>query len=96
MILPKSLSAHAHHRAGRRNRQCEAVRPGQYVSVGTQVISLVPLPNVWVVANYKEAQMTRQLRPIRARDSGHFPGVVLRGHVELVSSLGLSVLLAPA
>src|SRR4029077_8074493 len=31
---------------------------GQYLSVGTQVISLVPLPNVWVVANYKETQMT--------------------------------------
>ena len=25
------------------------VRPGQYLSVGTQVISLVPLPNVWVI-----------------------------------------------
>jgi membrane fusion protein, multidrug efflux system len=25
------------------------VRPGQYLSVGTQVISLVPLPNVWVL-----------------------------------------------
>ena len=34
------------------------VRPGQYLSVGTQVISLVPLPNVWVIANYKETQMT--------------------------------------
>ncbi|MGO9418849.1 HlyD family secretion protein, partial [Roseiarcus sp.] len=34
------------------------VLPGQYLSVGTQVISVVPLPNVWVVANYKETQMT--------------------------------------
>ena len=59
------------------------VRPGQYVSVGTQVISLVPLPNVWVVANYKETQMTR----IRLGQPAHvtvdaFPGVVLRGHVD--------------
>jgi membrane fusion protein, multidrug efflux system len=59
------------------------VRPGQYVSVGTQVISLVPLPNVWVVANYKETQMTR----IRTGQPAHvtvdaFPGVVLRGHVD--------------
>lgn len=30
------------------------VQVGQYLSVGTQVISVVPLPNVWVVANYKE------------------------------------------
>jgi len=29
------------------------VRPGQYVRVGTQVISVVPLKNVWVIANYK-------------------------------------------
>jgi membrane fusion protein, multidrug efflux system len=59
------------------------VRPGQYVSVGTQVISLVPLPNVWVVANYKETQMTR----IRGGQPAHvtvdaFPGVVLHGRVD--------------
>jgi membrane fusion protein (multidrug efflux system) len=59
------------------------VQPGQYVSVGTQVISLVPLPDVWVVANYKETQMTR----IRVGQSARvtvdaFPGVVLRGHVD--------------
>jgi membrane fusion protein (multidrug efflux system) len=59
------------------------VRPGQYVSVGTQVIALVPLPNVWLVANYKETQMTR----IRVGQPAHvtvdtFPGVVLHGHVD--------------
>src|SRR5262249_54152325 len=35
------------------------VRPGQYVSVGTQAITVVPLPHLWVIANYKETQMTR-------------------------------------
>src|SRR5262245_31795285 len=59
------------------------VRPGQYVSIGTQVISLVPLPNVWVIANYKETQMTR----VRVGQSARvtvdaFPGAVLRGHVD--------------
>ncbi len=59
------------------------VRPGQYVSVGTQVISLVPLPNVWVVANYKETQMTRiRLRQPARVTVDTFPGVVLRGHVD--------------
>lgn len=59
------------------------VRPGQYVSVGTQVISLVPLPNVWVVANYKETQMTRIRLGQPARVTvDTFPGVVLRGHVD--------------
>jgi membrane fusion protein (multidrug efflux system) len=59
------------------------VRPGQYVSVGTQVISLVPLPNVWVVANYKETQMTRIRLGQPARVTvDTFPGIVLRGHVD--------------
>ena len=34
------------------------VQAGQYLSVGTEVLSLVPLPDVWVIANYKETQMT--------------------------------------
>ena len=59
------------------------VRPGQYVSVGTQVISLVPLFNVWVVANYKETQMTRiRLRQPARVTVDTFPGIVLRGHVD--------------
>ena len=52
------------------------VQPGQYLSVGTQVISLVPLPNVWVIANYKETQMTsvRVGQPARVTVDA-FPGV---------------------
>lgn len=59
------------------------VRPGQYLNVGTQVISVVPLPNVWVIANYKETQMTRVRigQPARVTVDA-FPGKVLRGHVE--------------
>jgi membrane fusion protein (multidrug efflux system) len=59
------------------------VRPGQYVSVGTQVIALVPLPSVCVVANYKETQMTRIRlgQPARVTVDA-FPGAVLRGHVD--------------
>src|SRR6202040_1883687 len=34
------------------------VRAGQYVHSGTQVIAVVPLDTVWVVANYKETQLT--------------------------------------
>jgi membrane fusion protein, multidrug efflux system len=59
------------------------VRPGQFVSIGTQVISAVPLPHVWVLANYKETQMTH----IRAGQSARvsvdaFPGALLHGHVD--------------
>jgi len=59
------------------------VQPGQYVSVGTQVISVVPLPNVWVIANYKETQMTSVRIGQRARVSiDAFPGRVLHGRVD--------------
>lgn len=34
------------------------VRPGQYVGVGGQITTLTPLPRVWVIANYKETQLT--------------------------------------
>ena len=56
------------------------VRPGQYVSLGTQVISLVPLPDICVIANYKETQMTRIRIGQAARVTvDAFPGVVLHG-----------------
>jgi membrane fusion protein (multidrug efflux system) len=59
------------------------VRPGQYLSVGTQVISLVPLPNVWVIANYKETQMTNIRTGQEARVTvDAFPGKVLHGYVD--------------
>jgi membrane fusion protein, multidrug efflux system len=59
------------------------VQAGQYVNVGTQVISIVPLPHVWVIANYRETQMTqiRVGQPARVTVDT-FPGVVLRGHVD--------------
>lgn len=59
------------------------VRPGQFVNVGTQVIGVMALPRVWIIANYKETQMTR----IRAGDPVEvtvdaFPDLRLAGHVE--------------
>src|SRR6266404_1419395 len=61
------------------------VRPGQLVSPGTQVISLVQR-EVWVQANYKETQV----RHLRAGDPAEirvdaFPGVIFRGKVDQVS-----------
>jgi membrane fusion protein (multidrug efflux system) len=61
------------------------VRPGQLVSPGTQVISLVQ-SDVWVEANYKETQV----RHIRTGDPAEirvdaFPGVIFRGKVDHVS-----------
>jgi membrane fusion protein, multidrug efflux system len=59
------------------------VRLGQFVNVGTQVIAVVPLPNIWVIANYKETQMTH----IRTGQSAEvtvdaFPDLTLTGHVD--------------
>src|SRR5271165_4985891 len=59
------------------------VRLGQFVNVGTQVIAIVPLPNIWVTANYKETQMTdiRVGQPARIAVDA-FPDLTLTGHVD--------------
>ena len=58
------------------------VKPGQFVGVGGQITSLTPLPNVWVIANYKETQLTHMAVGKRLRcESIRFPGIPLRGHV---------------
>ena len=58
------------------------VKPGQYVGVGGQVTSLTPLPNVWVVANYKETQLTHMRVGERAYITvDTFPDHRLHGHV---------------
>ncbi|NPD70249.1 HlyD family secretion protein (plasmid) [Lichenicola cladoniae] len=58
------------------------VRPGQFINVGSQIVTVMPLPKIWVIANYKETQMTH----IRAGQSAHitvdaFPDLLLTGHV---------------
>jgi membrane fusion protein, multidrug efflux system len=59
------------------------VRPGQFVNVGTQVIAVVSLPGIWVIANYKETQMTSIRLGQAARVSvDAFPDLKLTGHVD--------------
>jgi membrane fusion protein (multidrug efflux system) len=62
------------------------VRDGQYVHAGTQVISVVPLDNVWAIANYKETQLTHvvagQGAEIRVDT---FPGVVIAAEVDSIA-----------
>ncbi|HLY46305.1 MAG TPA: HlyD family secretion protein [Stellaceae bacterium] len=62
------------------------VRDGQYVHAGTQVISVVPLDSVWVIANYKETQLTRvavgQAAEIRVDT---FPGILVHAHVDSIA-----------
>jgi len=59
------------------------VREGQFVSTGTQVIGHVALPNLWVVANYRETQMTRMRtgQPATVKVDA-FPSLSLKGHVQ--------------
>lgn len=61
------------------------VRPGQLVSPGTQVISLVQ-SDPWIQANFKETQLRHMLRgdPAEIRVDA-LPGVTLRGTVDQVS-----------
>ena len=59
------------------------IRPGQYAAVGGQVTTLTPLPRVWVVANFKETQLTHMAVGDKAQIRvDTFPGQVLRGHVQ--------------
>jgi membrane fusion protein (multidrug efflux system) len=59
-----------------------AVKPGQLVGVGSQITTLTPLPNVWVIANYKETQLTHMAVGQKAEITvDTFPGHRLRGHV---------------
>jgi membrane fusion protein (multidrug efflux system) len=58
------------------------VKPGQLVGVGSQITTLTPLPNVWVIANYKETQLTHMAVGQKAQITvDSFPGHTLRGHL---------------
>ncbi len=59
------------------------IRPGQYVGVGGQFTTLTPLPRVWVIANYKETQLTHMAVGDKAEVRvDTYPGRVLKGHVQ--------------
>jgi membrane fusion protein (multidrug efflux system) len=59
------------------------VKPGQLVSVGSQIATLTPLRDVWVIANYKETQLTHMAVGQEARITvDSFPGHTLRGRVQ--------------
>jgi membrane fusion protein (multidrug efflux system) len=62
------------------------VQPGDYVNIGSNLINVVPLPNVYVIANYKETQLTR-VKPGQPVDItvDSFPNEKLHGRVERVS-----------
>src|SRR5258708_7897229 len=62
------------------------LRTGQYVQAGTQLMSLVPATGAYVVANFKETQLT-DVRDGQAVDIAvdMFPGQAVHGHVDSIA-----------
>jgi membrane fusion protein, multidrug efflux system len=74
-----------------------SLRVGQFVQAGTQLMAVVPLDAVYVVANFKETQLThvRGGQPVELTIDG-FHGTRLRGHVDSLSpASGLEFALLP-
>jgi membrane fusion protein (multidrug efflux system) len=59
------------------------LRAGQYVQAGTQLMSLVPASGAYVIANFKETQLTNVQpgQPVDI-DIDMFPGKPVHGHVD--------------
>jgi membrane fusion protein, multidrug efflux system len=73
------------------------LRVGQYVQAGTQLMAVVPLDSVYIVANYKETQLThvRPGQPV-AISVDTFPDAHIAGHVDSVApATGLEFALLP-
>ena len=62
------------------------VQAGDYVNIGSNLINVVPLPDVYVMANYKETQLTRVKpgQPVEVTVDS-FPSEKLHGHVERIA-----------
>jgi membrane fusion protein (multidrug efflux system) len=74
-----------------------SVRIGQYVQAGTQLMAVVPLDAVYIVANYKETQLTR-VRPGQPVEVyvDTFPDAKIHGHVDsMAPATGLQFALLP-
>src|SRR5271166_694898 len=63
-----------------------SLRVGQYVQAGTQLMAIVPLHSVYIVANYKETQLT-DVRPGQPVDIAvdTFPGQAVHGVVDSIA-----------
>jgi membrane fusion protein (multidrug efflux system) len=74
-----------------------SLRVGQYVQAGTQLMAVVPLDAVYIVANFKETQLTR-VRPGQPVEVSvdTFPDAHVTGHVDSVApATGLEFALLP-
>jgi membrane fusion protein (multidrug efflux system) len=63
-----------------------SLRTGQFVQAGTQLMSVVPLAGAYVVANFKETQLTGVRKGQRVEIAvDMFPGYVVRGYVDSIA-----------
>ena len=62
------------------------LRTGQFVQAGTQLMSVVPVSGAYVVANFKETQLT-DVREGQVVDIAvdMFPGQLVHGHVDSIA-----------
>jgi membrane fusion protein (multidrug efflux system) len=62
------------------------LRVGQYVQAGTQLMAVVPTDAAYIVANYKETQLTDVHAGQKVEiEVDTFPGQVFEGHVDSIS-----------
>ncbi len=62
------------------------LRIGQYVQAGTQLMAVVPTQAAYIVANYKETQLTHVQAGQRVTvEVDTFPGRLFQGHVDSLS-----------
>ncbi len=65
----------------------KTVEVGQVVAPGQPLLSVVDMEDVWVVANYKETQLTDVRPGQRATiEVDAYPGSVFTGHVDSIQS----------
>ncbi len=62
------------------------LRVGQYVQAGTQLMAIVPAEGAYVVANFKETQLTNVKAGQQVEiEVDTFPGQVVHGHVDSIA-----------
>jgi membrane fusion protein (multidrug efflux system) len=63
-----------------------SLRIGQFVQAGTQLMSIVPAEGAYVVANFKETQLTHvQAGQAVDIEVDMFPGQIVHGHVDSIA-----------
>jgi membrane fusion protein (multidrug efflux system) len=65
----------------------KSIQPGQYVQPGQLILSIVPLNDVWVIANFKETE----LQDMKVGESATvnvdtYPGLTFRGHIASIGA----------